>query len=160
MDSDISPPSRHEVPGKIGSSLDCTDANIPDIPQKKRSLRYSLRFPLCCLLLFSNGFHDASPGALIPYIQAHYNISYLLVSLVFLSLGGGFVIAVTVAERLDGWVGRRWVLVGASLCLGVGALVVGILGEVDGPWAVVVVTFLLFGLAQSLVSYYKTLSWH
>ncbi|GAA5827386.1 hypothetical protein JCM11251_003789 [Rhodosporidiobolus azoricus] len=44
----------------------------------------------CHFSLFIAGWGDASSGPLIPYIQAHYNISYTVVSMLFIGQMAGF----------------------------------------------------------------------
>ncbi|BGP17561.1 hypothetical protein JCM10213_004102 [Rhodosporidiobolus nylandii] len=47
----------------------------------------------CHFSLFVAGWGDASSGPLIPYIQAHYGISYTVVSMLFLGQAVGFIAA-------------------------------------------------------------------
>ncbi|KAI0484004.1 hypothetical protein GGR56DRAFT_611884 [Xylariaceae sp. FL0804] len=52
---------------------------------------------LCFVIM---GMNDASTGALIPYIEPYYGISYTVVSLVFLAPWGGYLAAAMCNNRM------------------------------------------------------------
>ena len=65
------------------------------------------RYSSCLVALFNLGMTDASYGPLIPSIQHYYDISYTIVSLVFLSPFVGYGLAALMTDRLHLWIGRR-----------------------------------------------------
>ncbi|PSK40867.1 hypothetical protein C7M61_000531 [Candidozyma pseudohaemuli] len=56
------------------------------------------------------GFSDAAPGALLPSMEAHYNISYAVVSLIWMSNAVGFILVACFAHKITPWFGKRWSL--------------------------------------------------
>lgn len=100
-----------------------------------------------CLLIFTNGINDAAPGALIPHMEKYYNISYAIVSLIFLSNAAGFIFAAFVSQPLYSRIGRsKTILVGITL-LGIASLTTAF----APPWGVIVASYFLTGAGMALV---------
>ncbi|KAH6981552.1 hypothetical protein BKA56DRAFT_672363 [Ilyonectria sp. MPI-CAGE-AT-0026] len=59
--------------------------------------------------LFVSGANDAAYGALIPYLETYYDLSYLVVSLIFLSPFVGFMVSAAVNNWLHMKIGQRWI---------------------------------------------------
>ena len=80
-------------------------------------------------------------GALIPYIEADYNITYSVVSLIFITYAIGFLSVAPVVHALDSKLGRSWfhVLTVASMSIGYIMLIPA------PPYPVVVVAFWFLG---------------
>ena len=57
------------------------------------------------------GLNDGAYGALIPYIESYYNLSYTIVSLIFLSPFVGYVIAALCNNQIHNRFGQRGVAV-------------------------------------------------
>ncbi|KAK3943346.1 putative mfs efflux protein [Diplogelasinospora grovesii] len=64
------------------------------------------RFLAICLMNFTNGLNDSAPGALIPYMETHYNIGYALVSLIFVGNALGFITAALFIDGIRERLGR------------------------------------------------------
>ncbi|UNI16563.1 hypothetical protein JDV02_002989 [Purpureocillium takamizusanense] len=62
------------------------------------------------------GMNDAAVGALIPYLEEYYDLSYTVVSLIFLTPFVGYSTAASTNARIHVALGRRGVAVMAPLC--------------------------------------------
>ncbi|KAL7796678.1 MFS general substrate transporter [Trichoderma ceciliae] len=62
------------------------------------------------------GMNDAAVGALIPYLEEYYNLSYTVVSLIFLTPFVGYSVAAFTNARIHVRLGQRGVAVMAPLC--------------------------------------------
>ncbi|ODV95858.1 hypothetical protein PACTADRAFT_49301 [Pachysolen tannophilus NRRL Y-2460] len=60
-----------------------------------------------CLWSFSGGASDGAPGAILSYIEDYYNISYSIVSLIWLSNAAGFIVVALCSDFLDAKLGKR-----------------------------------------------------
>lgn len=80
-------------------------------------------------------------GALIPYIETDYNITYSIVSLIFITYAIGFLSVAPVVHALDSKLGRSWfhVLTVVSMSIGYVMLIPA------PPYPVVVVAFWFLG---------------
>ncbi|KAM0487229.1 hypothetical protein ACHAPX_000499 [Trichoderma viride] len=69
---------------------------------------YMNRFRLLavCLSNFGNALSDSAAGALIPYMEKHYDIGYAIVSLIFVGQALGFVFAAFALDSLRAKLGR------------------------------------------------------
>lgn len=93
------------------------------------------------------GANDAAYGAIIPSLQSHYNITYTVVSLVFLSPFVGYVVAAAVNNQLHKTVGQRGVAV-----IGPAAhLVSYIIISLHPPYPALVVVFALAGFGNGIL---------
>ncbi|XPS78310.1 hypothetical protein M3J07_010329 [Ascochyta lentis] len=92
------------------------------------------------------GANDAAYGAIIPYLEEYYNLSYVIVSLVFLSPLGGYV----GAALLNNWIhvrfGQRGVAFLGPFCHL--AAYVGI--ALHPPYPVLVVIFIIAGFGNGI----------
>lgn len=92
------------------------------------------------------GMNDAAYGAIIPYMGPYYNLSYTLVSLIFLSPFVGY----TLAAILNNWLHTRFGQRGiAILCSGC-HLVAYIVVVTHPPYPVLVVVYMLAGFGNGL----------
>ncbi|MCJ1291201.1 hypothetical protein MMC34_002744 [Xylographa carneopallida] len=103
------------------------------------------RFMAACLMCFANGLNDSAPGALIPYIEPHYNIGYAVVSMIFVANAVGFIAAALYTTTLQARFGRAKVLVFAELLMIAGYSMI----VCTPPFPVVVIAFLLTGLGMA-----------
>lgn len=71
---------------------------------KEQRLRSRMQFLVTCCCMFAIGFNDASAGPLLPRMQSAYQISFVVVSLVFIFSCVGFLIGaclnVILSERV------------------------------------------------------------
>lgn len=93
------------------------------------------------------GANDAVYGAIIPYLQSFYGVSYTVVSLVFLSPLVGYVCSAAINNFLHQKVGQRGVAI-----IGPGShLVAYIMISLHPPFPVLVVTFILAGFGNGVL---------
>lgn len=52
-----------------------------------------------CLMNFGNGMNDSAVGALLPYMESHYNIGYATVATIFITNAVGFILAAFFVSR-------------------------------------------------------------
>ncbi|KAI1754048.1 MFS general substrate transporter [Xylaria castorea] len=74
--------------------------SLTDPPMNK------FRFITCCAQTLLNGLTDSAPGALIPYLEKHYNIGYAVVSLIFIGNALGFIAAAPFVDAICLRLGR------------------------------------------------------
>ncbi|KAL9127218.1 MAG: hypothetical protein Q9217_003856 [Psora testacea] len=93
------------------------------------------------------GMNDACFGALLPYIQEDYHLSYIVASLVFLSPFVGYTLAALVSDRLHMRYGRR----GIALTAPMSRLLAYIVVTVHPPYPAVVVILTFAGFGNGLL---------
>ncbi|KAF4871893.1 Bypass of stop codon protein 6 [Colletotrichum siamense] len=103
----------------------------------------------CFLLLGSN---DSSYGVLIPQIEEYYGITYLQVSLIFLSPVLGFIMSTVSNHAVHLRYGKRGVIIMAGTCHVTAYLV----GCFHPPFPVLIVVYILVGLGSGA----KTAAWN
>ncbi|KAI1644647.1 MFS general substrate transporter [Daldinia loculata] len=92
------------------------------------------------------GANDAAYGPLIPYIQAHYDLTYLIVSLIFLSPFVGYTAAAFLNNIIHLKAGQRGVAFISSGC----HLLAYIIIAVHPPYPVLVITFIIAGFGNGI----------
>ena len=103
------------------------------------------RFLNSCFISLVLGLNDSAPGALLPYIESYYSISYGIVSLLFVANAIGFISAAPFTSTLQTKAGRAGILlVSQALILTAYVLIVS-----RTPFSVVVVSFFLSGLGAA-----------
>lgn len=75
-----------------------------------------LRFLLICYSFILMGMSDGAIGALIPYLETYYSISYTIVSLVFLSPFIGYLLAALFNNLIHHHFGQRGVAILGPVC--------------------------------------------
>ncbi|CCC10916.1 unnamed protein product [Sordaria macrospora k-hell] len=75
-----------------------------------------VRFLLICYSFILMGMSDGAIGALIPYLETYYSISYTVVSLVFLSPFIGYLLAALFNNLIHHHFGQRGVAILGPLC--------------------------------------------
>lgn len=70
----------------------------------------------CVLFNFTGGFSDAAPGALLPYIEAAYNINYAVTSCIWVSNAVGFIVVASMSHKIQPWLGKRYCFPVGNLC--------------------------------------------
>ncbi|EFQ34741.1 major facilitator superfamily transporter [Colletotrichum graminicola] len=104
------------------------------------------RLAAACLMNFGSGLNDSAPGALIPYIEKHYNIGYAIVSLVFIGNAFGFIFGAVFLESLRVRLGRARLLALAQTIITLGYAPI----LAQAPFPLVVVSFFVIGFGISL----------
>lgn len=92
------------------------------------------------------GMNDAAYGAIIPYMGPYYNLSYTLVSLIFLSPFVGY----TLSAILNNWIhthfGQRGIAIVCSSC----HLVAYVVAVTHPPYPVLVIVYMLAGFGNGI----------
>ncbi|KAH8808874.1 major facilitator superfamily transporter [Xylogone sp. PMI_703] len=99
-----------------------------------------------CLITFAMGLSDSAPGALIPYIERHYNIGYAIVSLIFITNAVGFISAAFFVDAIRSRLGRAKALLFAHSLILFGYLPV----VFTPPFPVIVVVFFFLGFGMAI----------
>lgn len=73
--------------------------------------RNKYRVAAICYWTFTLGYSDAIVGALLPFIERHYGISYSVVSLIWTGNALGFLFVVMFAHKLHEFLGRQYTFV-------------------------------------------------
>ncbi|KAJ5058958.1 major facilitator superfamily domain-containing protein [Bipolaris maydis] len=92
------------------------------------------------------GSNDAAYGALIPYLQEYYRLSFVVISLVFLSPLVGYTASALLNNSIHLKFGQRGVAIIAPSC----HLIAYIVIAVHPPYPVLVVIFMLAGFGNGL----------
>lgn len=92
------------------------------------------------------GSNDAAYGALIPYLQEYYKLSFVVISLVFLSPLAGYTASALLNNSIHLKFGQRGVAIIAPSC----HLIAYIVISVHPPYPVLVVIFMLAGFGNGL----------
>ncbi|KAG8738969.1 hypothetical protein FRC10_006301 [Ceratobasidium sp. 414] len=120
-----------------------------DIQERRGSRVGNLRFDKNALYLlgaciggFTVGLNDTATGANLPSMQEQYNLSYSVVSLVFLAGFSGYIIACMLNPILQNTIGTRLVLMIAGCCYAAGSLLISF----APPFPAVTAGLVLMGL--------------
>ncbi|KAF2661369.1 MFS general substrate transporter [Lophiostoma macrostomum CBS 122681] len=92
------------------------------------------------------GSNDAAYGALIPYMQEYYNLTFIVISLVFLSPLAGYTTSALLNNAIHLKFGQRGIAFIAPIC----HLVAYIVIAVHPPYPVLVIIFMLAGFGNGL----------
>jgi fucose permease len=98
------------------------------------------------LTYFANGLSDGVAGALIPYMETHYNIGYAIVSLIFVTNAIGFLSAAFLVDFILHKLGRAKTLMFAEILLIFGYTIIAC----TPPFPLVVVAFYFLGFAFAI----------
>lgn len=109
---------------------------------KGNALRIASAF-WCFIVL---GMNDAAYGALIPYLETYYSISYTVVSLVFLSPLVGYFTASLTNNIIHTRFGQRGIAMISPSC----KIVAYVTVSVHPPYPVLVVVYLIAGFGAGL----------
>ncbi|KAH0443804.1 MFS efflux [Colletotrichum camelliae] len=147
-------PSRAQSPSRTpttsGSDLEMSRPSTPIAIESLPSITdpYMNRFRLAasCLVNLGNGLNDSAPGALIPYMEKHYDIGYAIVSLIFIGNAFGFIFGAVFLESLRAKLGRARLLAVAQSLITLAYVPILALA----PFPVVVVSFFMIGFGMSL----------
>ncbi|KAJ5864107.1 Major facilitator superfamily domain general substrate transporter [Penicillium soppii] len=92
------------------------------------------------------GANDAAFGALIPYLETYYHLSYTIVSLIFLSPLVGYTLAAILNHRIHNTFGQR----GVAVIAPVSHLIAYIISCLHPPYPVLVVAYIFAGMGNGL----------
>ncbi|KAJ0329705.1 hypothetical protein COL922a_012761 [Colletotrichum nupharicola] len=137
---------------RLGSNEDVTGGlpaptTTATVTQKWNYPRANANRVLSCFWsLFVSGANDAAYGALIPYLESYYNLSYVVVSLVFLSPFVGYVLSALLNNWIHLKVGQRGIAVIASSCHIAAYVVI----SQHPPYPALVVVYILVGFGNGI----------
>ncbi|KAK5049073.1 hypothetical protein LTR84_005496 [Exophiala bonariae] len=116
------------------------------IPSASNPPRNRWRLAAAGVMFLLMGLNDAATGALIPYLEKEYNISYGVVSLIFITNAIGFISVVPVCQLIEAKLGRArsYVVAACLMSTGYTALVCA------PPFPVVVLSFYFLGSGMGL----------
>ncbi|GAM88597.1 hypothetical protein ANO11243_066310 [Dothideomycetidae sp. 11243] len=96
--------------------------------------------------LFLTGLNDGTYGAMIPYLESYYTLSYIRVSLVFLSPAAGYVVSALLNGVIHERFGQRGIAFLAPACHTIAYIIIAL----HPPFPALVVLYLLVGLGNGL----------
>ncbi|WYZ45910.1 hypothetical protein EsH8_IX_000135 [Colletotrichum jinshuiense] len=146
-------PSRGQSPVRTpnaGSDVEMSRPSSPTPFEVLQSIsdphmnRY--RMAASCLMNFGNGLNDSAPGALIPYMEKHYDIGYAIVSLIFIGNAFGFIFGAVFLESLRIKLGRARLLALAQTMITISYAPI----LAQAPFPLIVVSFFLIGFGMSI----------
>ncbi|THY42715.1 MFS general substrate transporter [Aureobasidium pullulans] len=105
------------------------------------------RVPVTFWSLAVTGMNDASYGPLLPYLESYYDLSYVIVSLVFLSPFVGYTLSALINNSIHMKFGQR----GVAFIAPTAHLIAYIIICLHPPYPVLVVAFILAGFGNGLV---------
>ncbi|KAI0016781.1 putative MFS transporter [Xylariomycetidae sp. FL0641] len=141
------PPSPKEEEEEETSGPAPTPTTATDAVQRWNFPRINApRVAACFWSFVVMGANDAAYGPLIPYIQAHYDLTYLIVSLIFLSPFVGYTLAAFLNNFFHLRIGQRGVACVSSSChLAAYAIVAA-----HPPYPALVIAFMLAGFGNGV----------
>ncbi|OTA58445.1 MFS general substrate transporter [Hypoxylon sp. EC38] len=130
------------TPGTPAEPPDAIDVlpSLNDPPMNK------YRLAACCFQNFLGGLTDSAPGALIPYMETHYNIGYAVVSLIFIGNALGFIMAAPFVDQIRQRLGRAKTIALSQVCMSIGYIPF----ICAAPFPVVAIAYFLIGFGFAI----------
>lgn len=122
------------------NAVDALEASSPNTPRNR------WRLAAAGIVFMFVGMTDAVTGAVLPSIEAQYNVSYSIVSLLFIAYAFGFLASAPVISILDLKLGRSRLLMLACSLLSVGYTIL----ICAPPFPVIVFAFWVAGTGMAL----------
>lgn len=145
-----SPPASQEIK-RVSEDPENSPQPSPDEPeasvarQRWNDPKINIgRVCTACLILCVNGMNDSAPGALLPSIEQHYDIDYIIVSMIFICNAAGFIAAAFWVHALDRRIGRAYTLT-LNEALTIGGYIILTLVP---PFPVFAIAYVTFSLLQ------------
>ncbi|KAL7627399.1 hypothetical protein AAE478_001592 [Parahypoxylon ruwenzoriense] len=135
------------VPGTPAEPADAVDA-VDALPTLNNPPMNKFRLAACCFQNFLGGLTDSAPGALIPYMETHYNIGYAVVSLLFIGNALGFIMAAPFVDQIRLHLGRAKAMALSQALISLGYL--PLICAAPFPVVAVAYFFIGFGVAVQL----------
>ena len=131
--------------GRLGAD---DDEGAVEVLQSMYYPRKNLyRLASVALVNFNGGLSDSAAGAVLPYIERHYNIGYGIVSLIFVATAVGSITAAIVVDPLKRRYGYSRTLLLSQLFMAAGYVP---LLTMRAPFPAIVVGFFFVGLAEAI----------
>ncbi|OAA66782.1 major facilitator superfamily transporter [Niveomyces insectorum RCEF 264] len=139
------PPNSRRSSGGLGT--DDEDNGVEVLKSIWFPHKNKFRMATVSMSTLTCGLNDSASGALLPYIEKHYNIGYAIVSLMFVATAVGAIVAAAVVDPLKGRFGRA-----RTFCLGQLLMALGYvpLLTMAAPFPAVVVGFFLVGMGEAV----------
>ncbi|RGP62365.1 hypothetical protein FSPOR_9411 [Fusarium sporotrichioides] len=131
-----------------GNGLESVTAqNVPEVTESWKYPRENVfKTGASFWSLLTSGANDAAYGALIPYLEKYYNLNYIVVSLVFLSPFGGYILAAVLNNTLHRRIGQRGIGVTCGLCHIAAYIIIAL----HPPYPVLVLAYSLAGFGNGI----------
>lgn len=133
--------SQEELESNYGTSQNRDQAVDAFLPSASNPPRNRWRLAAAGVMFLLIGINDAATGALIPYLEKEYGISYGIVSLIFITNAIGFISIVPVCQMIEGKIGRALSCVVAACLMSIGYIAL----VCAPPFPVVVLSFYFLG---------------
>ncbi|KAI1081818.1 MFS general substrate transporter [Whalleya microplaca] len=132
------------TPAEPADAFDAVDAlpSLTDPPMNR------FRLAACCFQNFLGGLTDSAPGALIPYMETHYDIGYAVVSLIFVGNAFGFIMAAPFVDQIRQRFGRAKSIALSQACMSLGYI--PLICAAPFPVVAIAYFFIGFGFAVNL----------
>ncbi|KAM6515065.1 hypothetical protein FSOLCH5_009304 [Fusarium solani] len=96
--------------------------------------------------MLTSGANDAAYGALIPYLEKYYDLSYIVVSLIFLSPFVGYILAAAINNMLHRKIGQRGIGVTCGICHIIAYIIICL----HPPYPVLVLAYAVAGFGNGI----------
>lgn len=135
----------------LEDNVDTSSPIQANIQQNVTSVLPSLKSPYlnrwraaaCLIAYFTQGLNDGAIGALLPYVERRYHVSYAIVSLLFMAKAIGSLTAGPLTHKFNHRFGRSKTLAACA----VSNMLAWVLIITEPPYPVVVLAFYLSGKA-------------
>jgi fucose permease len=105
------------------------------------------RLPAIFFAFTIMGMNDATYGAIIPYLEDYYGLSYTVISLVFLSPFVGYNLSAILNNAMHMRFGRRGIAFMGPLCHVIAYIII----VLHPPFPVLVVSFIFAGFGNGIL---------
>lgn len=145
--------TQQAIPGSVAETPVVITPSVSQ--QRNERMIMSASFPpknmwriiAACVWSVSGGFSDAAPGALLPSIEEYYDISYAVVSLIWMLNAAGFILVAVFSHKIQPWLGKRKSMsVGCLFSIVMFACVAS-----GGPFPLIVTGFFFGGIGLAVV---------
>ena len=119
---------------------------VVSIPALHSPPQTKFRLSSASFINFANGLNDSALGALIPYMEADYEIGYAIVSLIFVTNALYFILAALFTHALEMRLGRSNTYSFSMSLLAAGYVII----PCKPPFPAVVACFFLLGLGITI----------
>ena len=132
-------------------------STVPDAMERKRELYRQIAASYSALTLYfprakkemtgNRGLNDGAPGALLPSLEAYYDLNYAVISFIFLANAAGFIASSFLSNKLHVMVGRcKSLIIGTALQASCYVIL-----STHPPYGAVVVGFFLAGAGMGVI---------
>ncbi|EFY91605.1 hypothetical protein MAC_02490 [Metarhizium acridum CQMa 102] len=129
-----------------GGSEPCPHSAVAATERWNGSRTNVYRIAACFFSFLVMGANDSAYGPLIPYLEKYYKLTYIVVSLVFLSPFVGYVCSAILNNYLHHKVGQRGIAVICSACHAAAYTIIAL----HPPYIVLVFAFILAGFGNGV----------